>query len=91
MEQLAVELTSTEFDVLEVLMRDAGQVVSKATVSELALKRKLGPYDRSIDMHVSRLRRKLGDNTDGSERIKTVRGTGYLYVKPRTSEDAFAE
>jgi DNA-binding response OmpR family regulator len=90
-EQLAVELTSTEFDVLEVLMRDAGQVVSKATVSELALKRKLGPYDRSIDMHVSRLRRKLGDNTDGSERIKTVRGTGYLYVKPRTSEDAFAE
>ena len=85
--QLMVELTSTEFDVLEVLMRDAGQVVSKANVSELALKRKLGPYDRSIDMHVSRLRRKLGDNTDGSERIKTVRGTGYLYVKPRTAQD----
>ena len=83
---LPIELTSTEFDVLEVLIRDAGQVVSKAKVSETALKRKLGPYDRSIDMHVSRLRRKLGDTTDGSERIKTVRGTGYLYVKPKDSD-----
>ena len=57
----SIELTSTEFDVLEVLARDAGQVVSKEKVSEVALRRKLGPYDRSIDMHVSRLRRKLGD------------------------------
>ncbi len=81
-----VELTSTEFDVLEILMRDAGQVVTKGQVSELALKRKLGPYDRSIDMHVSRLRRKLGNNVDGSERIKTVRGTGYLYVKRKDAE-----
>ena len=79
-----IELTSTEFDVLEVLARDAGQVVTKDKVSELALHRKLGPYDRSIDMHVSRLRRKLGDYADGGERIKTVRGTGYLFVRPRS-------
>ncbi|MEM7467458.1 MAG: response regulator transcription factor [Pseudomonadota bacterium] len=78
-----IELTSTEYEVLNVLARDAGHVVSKEKVSEQALKRKLGPYDRSIDMHVSRLRRKLGDYPDGGERIKTVRGTGYLYIKPR--------
>ena len=81
-----VELTSTEFDVLEALIRDAGQVVSKDKVSESALHRKLGAYDRSIDMHVSRLRRKLGEHPDSGERIKTVRGTGYLYVKPRTEQ-----
>lgn len=79
-----VELTSTEFDVLAVLMGEAGQVVSKARVSEVALKRQLGPYDRSIDMHVSRLRRKLGENANGNERIKTVRGTGYIYVVSQT-------
>ena len=79
-----VELTSTEFDVLEVLIREAGQVVSKDKVSESALHRKLGAFDRSIDMHVSRLRRKLGEHPESGERIKTVRGTGYLYVKPRS-------
>jgi two-component system response regulator CpxR len=78
----AVELTSTEFDVLDVLLRNAGRVVEKATVSDEALNRKLGPYDRSIDMHISRLRRKLGDLPGGGVRIKTVRGTGYLYVRP---------
>lgn len=76
-----IELTSTEYDVLEVLVSHAGRVVEKATVSEAALKRELGPYDRSIDMHISRLRRKLGPLPDGGERIKTVRGTGYLYVR----------
>jgi two-component system response regulator CpxR len=78
----AVELTSTEFDVLDVLLRNAGRVVEKATVSDEALNRKLGPYDRSIDMHISRLRRKLGDLPGGGVRIKTVRGTGYLCVRP---------
>ena len=83
-----VDLTSTEYDVLEVLLRDAGRVVDKATVSQSALKRELGPYDRSIDMHISRLRRKLGPRADGSERIKTVRGTGYLYVRTAANGDA---
>jgi two-component system response regulator CpxR len=76
-----LELTSTEFDILDVLVRHAGRVVEKAAVSSAALKRKLGPYDRSIDMHISRLRRKLGNLPGGGERIKTVRGTGYLYVR----------
>jgi len=76
-----LDLTTTEYDVLEVLLRNAGHVVDKAAVSKAALKRELGPYDRSIDMHISRLRRKLGELPDGGERIKTIRGTGYLYVR----------
>lgn len=80
-----LELTSTEFDVLAVLVRNAGRVVEKAAVSNGALNRELGPYDRSIDMHISRLRRKLGNLPGGGERIKTVRGTGYLYVRSMQS------
>ena len=75
-----VALTSTEYSVLEVLLRAAGQVVSKAQLSERALGRVLSRYDRSLDMHVSNLRRKLGPLDDGSERIQTVRGVGYLYA-----------
>ena len=82
-----LELTSTEFDVLDVLVRNAGRVIEKAEVSNLALKRKLGPYDRSIDMHISRLRRKLGNLPSGGERIKTVRGMGYLYVRTMENRD----
>ena len=75
-----VALTSTEYSVLEVLLRAAGEVVSKAELSERALDRELTRYDRSLDMHVSNLRRKLGPLDDGSERIQTVRGVGYLYT-----------
>ena len=75
-----VALTSTEYSVLEVLLRAAGQVVSKAELSKRALDRELSRYDRSLDMHVSNLRRKLGPLGDGSERIQTVRGIGYLYT-----------
>lgn len=75
-----VALTSTEFSVLEVLLRAAGQVVSKTDLSRHALGRELTRYDRSLDMHVSNLRRKLGQLADGSERIQTVRGMGYLYT-----------
>ena len=74
-----VSLTSTEYSVLEVLFRSAGQVVSKADLSQQALGRKLARYDRSLDMHVSNLRRKLGPLPGGDERIQTVRGVGYLY------------
>jgi len=76
----AVALTSTEYSVLEVLLRSAGQVVSKAELSERALDRELTRYDRSLDMHVSNLRRKLGPLGDDSERIQTVRGVGFLYT-----------
>ncbi len=75
----AVELTSTEFSVLAVLLQSAGRVVGKETLSEQALGRKLTRYDRSLDMHISNLRRKLGPCADGDERIQTVRGVGYLY------------
>ena len=77
-----VAMTSTEYSVLEVLLREAGHVVSKADLSERALGRKLTRYDRSLDMHVSSLRRKLGPLTGGEERIKTVRGVGYQYTRP---------
>ena len=77
----AVDTTSTEFSVLEALARDAGQVVTKAELSERALGRKLSRHDRSLDMHVSNLRRKLGPTHGGEERIKTVRGVGYLFVR----------
>ena len=76
-----VSMTSTEFSVLDVLLREAGNIVTKATLSERALGRKLSRYDRSLDMHVSNLRRKLGPQSDGQERIKTVRGVGYIYSR----------
>ena len=77
-----VELTSVEFSLLEVLIRLAGQVVSRDELSLQALGRELNAYDRSIDVHVSSLRRKLGGPGEESERIKTVRGIGYFYTRP---------
>jgi DNA-binding response OmpR family regulator len=75
-----LDLTSTEFNVLEVLMRNAGRVVSKAELSERALGRPLERYDRSLDMHVSSLRRKLGTLAGGRSPIQTVRGVGYQLI-----------
>jgi len=79
-EELAV--TSVEFDLLSALLRDAGKVVKKEDLSENVLERRLSPYDRSLDMHVSNLRKKLGPRIDGTERIKTVRSVGYIYTVP---------
>jgi two-component system response regulator CpxR len=75
-------VTSVEFDLLSALLRDAGRVVKKEDLSENVLERRLSPYDRSLDMHISNLRKKLGPRTDGSERIKTVRSVGYIYTVP---------
>ena len=75
----AVDLTGAEFTILEVLMRAAGQIVSKEKLTELGLGRQLQAYDRAVDTHVSSLRRKLGPDADGQPRIKAVRGRGYLY------------
>ena len=75
-------LTSGEFEMLELLLRHAGEVVTRETISEKALGRRLLPQDRSIDVHMSNLRRKLGATATGQERIKAVRGVGYLYAKP---------
>jgi two-component system response regulator CpxR len=75
-----VPLTGAEYLVLEALIQAAGQVVDKDTIARHALGRRIMPYDRSVDAHVSNLRRKLGPLDDGRQRIKTVRGRGYLYV-----------
>ena len=72
-----IELTSTQFGVLEVLVRHAGTVVSKADLSRLALGRPLGRFDRSIDVHISILRQRLDGPGGGDDVIKTVRGVGY--------------
>jgi two-component system response regulator CpxR len=73
------ELTSTEFSILQVLLQHSGEVVEKKDLYLAALGREPVAYDRSIDMHVSNLRRKLGPAQDGSERIETIRGIGYQY------------
>lgn len=75
-------VTSVEFDLLSALLREAGRVVKKEDLSENVLERRLSPYDRSLDMHISNLRKKLGARSDGSERIKTVRSVGYIYTIP---------
>jgi DNA-binding response OmpR family regulator len=72
-----VALTGAEFRVLELLMRSAGQVISRESMTEQALGRKLVPYDRSIDTHISNLRRKLNLETGKNPEIKNVRGSGY--------------
>jgi DNA-binding response OmpR family regulator len=78
-----VELTSVEFSLLEVLLREAGRVVTRESLTEAVLSRKFSPFDRSIDMHVSKVRKKLGDSDSGTDYIKTVRGVGYIFARPR--------
>lgn len=76
-----IELTSVEFNLLEILLRAAGQVVSREELARGALGRALGMNDRSIDVHVSSLRKKLGQHSSGFERIKSIRNVGYLYAR----------
>jgi two-component system response regulator CpxR len=74
-----VELTSTEFSILQSLLQHQGEVVSKRDLYVSALGREPVPHDRSVDMHVSNLRRKLGPDQDGNNRIETIRGIGYQF------------
>jgi two-component system response regulator CpxR len=74
-----VEMTTLEFDILEILMRSAGRVVSRDALMESMYNRKSTPFDRSIDMHVSHLRKKLEFDR---VLIKTVRGIGYQFCRP---------
>jgi two-component system, OmpR family, response regulator CpxR len=78
-----VDVTAVEFTLLEVLLRAAGRVVSREELAQQVLGRPLSPYDRSIDVHISNLRRKLGHQLGDTERIKTVRGAGYIYTRSR--------
>ncbi len=77
-----LNLTSVEFDLLAELLRHAGKVVKKEDLSEKVLERKLSPFDRSLDMHVSNLRKKLGVREGDAEIIKTIRSVGYIYTLP---------
>lgn len=76
---LLIDLTSTEFSILQLLLQRSGEIVEKKDLYLAALGREPVAYDRSIDMHVSNLRRKLGLAMDGTERIETIRGIGYQY------------
>jgi two-component system OmpR family response regulator len=76
-----LSLTSTEFSLLEILVRNAGCIVSKRMLAKAALGRPLSPFDRSIDVHISSIRHKLGDRDDGLVWIQTVRGQGYQFTK----------
>ncbi len=75
-----VKLTNVEFHILEILMRNFGRTVSRDELANEVLNRALSVNDRSIDVHVSNLRRKLGPERGGAERIKAIRGSGYIYV-----------
>ncbi len=77
-----MELTNTEFNILEMLMKSPGQAFSKEELTEYALGRKYTAYDRSIDVHISNLRNKIGNNAAGEDLVKTIRGFGYLFNMP---------
>jgi DNA-binding response OmpR family regulator len=85
-----LDLTTVEFDLLEALLRAAGRVIPRDELVRTVLNRPFSPFDRSIDTHVSNLRRKLGPGADGLDRIKSVRGIGYQYTlrhEPRGVEN----
>src|SRR5712691_5931293 len=75
-----VDLTAAEFNVLECILRNAGSVVTRETLAERALGRPLAPFDRSVDVHVHNLRKKFP--VMPHERIKAIRGAGYIYTPP---------
>ncbi|MBQ4890182.1 response regulator [Shewanella sp. MMG014] len=78
-EQLII-LTGTEFSLLHSLITQAGDLVTKEQLSETVLSKKLMPFDRSLDMHLSNLRKKLPERSDGRPRVKTIRGKGYIWI-----------
>ena len=75
----SLDLTALEFNLLEILLKESDNVVTRETLFKTVLDRELDPFDRSLDTHVSNLRKKLGSHINGDERIKTVRGVGYIY------------
>lgn len=77
-----LRLTSAEFDLLRIFFESPGEVLAREALVERVLDRKFSPFDRSIDLHVSNLRRKLGPYENGAERIHNIRGVGYLYAWP---------
>jgi two-component system response regulator CpxR len=82
-----VELTNVEYEILVILLSAAGRVVTREELVRSALGREISVFDRSIDMHISHLRKKLGRRAGEVERIKTVRGIGYIYARPAERGD----
>src|SRR5215831_4823474 len=83
-----LNLTTIEFDLLDKFMKSVGRVVGREELVKEVLGREFSPFDRSIDTHVCNLRKKVGPYSDGTERIKNVRGVGYLFAP---LEDAKSE
>jgi two-component system response regulator CpxR len=81
-----IELTSAEFELLALFFKSPGQVLSRDELVRTALGRDLEPSDRSLDVHISNLRKKLGACPDGTERIRAIRNVGYVYVVSETSQ-----
>jgi two-component system response regulator CpxR len=81
-----VKLTFVEYSLLEKLLSTPGRILERAAIVKEVLRRDLSPLDRSIDTHLSNLRRKLGHQVNGAERIKTVRGVGYIYASPEVGK-----
>jgi len=77
----SVNLCAVEFDLLKILMCEAGRVVKREELAREALGRKLAPLDRSLDIHICKLRHKLWPDSEGLERIRTVRGVGYVLTR----------
>ena len=77
-----LNLTSAEFDLLHMFFEAPGEVLTRKKLVERVLGRKFSPFDRSIDFHITNLRRKLGTHVNGADRIRSVRGTGYVYSWP---------
>lgn len=78
-----VKVTTAEFDLLEHLLKSAGEIVTREELTKVVLGRRAAAFDRAIDMHVSNLRKKLGPTRGGAERIKTVRNAGYILARQR--------
>jgi len=79
-----IDLTTLEFNLLEVLLRKAGTIVTREDLAVMAMGRPLAPFDRSVDVHISKLRRKLSGREDSESRIKSIRGVGYMYAASPT-------
>lgn len=80
-QDFTIELTGTELLLLEKFLTNPGELFSKAELSEEVLGKKLQPFDRSIDMHLSNIRRKLPARLDGQTRVKNFRGRGYMWLE----------
>ena len=82
-----VDLTAAEFDLLRTFLRSAGRVISREELFHDVLDREFSVFDRSIDNHVSSLRKKLGPQPDGRDRIRAIRNAGYVYPVPETNTE----